>query len=81
MQEFVDLARKSEIFSEDLLESPCQITAIFIKEDKLIILLFKHTSAEADLQIFASFTESRSEAVHILDNKVLADAYYLNRVM
>lgn len=79
VKEFAALARTSEILTEDLLQSPCQITAIFINEEKLIILLFRHDQAKADMEIVASSVQSWEESRHFLESKVLADAYYLEK--
>lgn len=73
------LARKNRLFSEDLLLSPCQITAIFIKEEEFMILIAKHDPKKVDLQVAALFTQSMQDALVAVDSKVLTDEYYLEQ--
>lgn len=79
VERLVILARKSGGFSEELLPSPCQISAIFIKEEEFMILIAKHDPTKADLQVSVFFTQSRQDAWGVVDSEVLTDEYYLEK--
>lgn len=82
VRDFISLTRKrkeSKEFPLELFHSPCQATALFIKNHSVVVLIIKHEPKLKDLEVTNYVVNSLKDAHALVNKKVLTNPYWAER--